>query len=106
MLSFSPRALQELDAIFVYIRHDSPAGADHVRERVLEVAEYIASYPYAGRVTGYHGIRACSVPPYPYVIFYKVIRSTGDVRVLRVRHAARRPLYLNDPQRGFIRECM
>lgn len=103
MLSFSPRALRELDAILSYISKDSRTGADHVRERVLQVADYICAYPLAGRKTGHHGIRVCTVPPYPYLIFYKVIHGSGDVRILRVRHAARKSPYFNEEPRVFLR---
>jgi len=29
---------------------------------------------------------------YPYVVFYKVLPDPDEVRILRVRHTARRPL--------------
>jgi plasmid stabilization system protein ParE len=31
-----------------------------------------------------------SVRPYPYVLFYKVSAELDEVRILRVRHTARR----------------
>ena len=45
-----------------------------------------------GRPTDKDGVRIMGVRRYPYVVFYKILPDRDEVRILRVRHTARRSL--------------
>jgi len=99
--SFSARALRNIVEIFRYIAKDDPIAAGVVRDRIFTVADLVAEYPQLGHDTCVHGIRVAPVSPYPYLVFFRHVRAERCVRILRVRHAARRPLYVNEPAREF-----
>ena len=86
---YSPRALAQIEEIFAYIAKDNPKAAAAVVHRIETIALLIGQYPAMGRPTGLADVRAMSVRPYPYVIFYKVLEEQSEIRVLRVRHTAR-----------------
>ncbi len=48
-ISWSPAALDDLDAIAEYIHRDSPAYASAVVLKLLEAARNLAVFPNAGR---------------------------------------------------------
>jgi plasmid stabilization system protein ParE len=101
--SYSPRALRDISAIYEYIAKDSPSGAQHVLDRIEEVAAMLGEYPFSGRLTRKRDIRVYPLNTYPYLIFFRQVPAKREVRILRVRHAARRPVHLNDPAREFVR---
>jgi toxin ParE1/3/4 len=47
---WSPRAVEDLEAIAHYIAVDSSAYAAAVVKRVLNTARYLSRFPYAGRI--------------------------------------------------------
>jgi len=102
--SFSPRALNNVNDIYNHIARDNPAAAQKVIDRIYTVAKYLAEYPNSGRVTKLRNMRVVGVHPYPYLIYFHPLPSRKGIRVLRVRHAARRPLFLNEPSAGFAHE--
>jgi len=89
---YTKRALAHLDEIFAYIARDNPAAARSVVERIQSVVLVLAEQPYIGRTTVSEGVRVLPITPYPYLLFYSVNPASQEVRILRVRHAARRPL--------------
>lgn len=100
-VSYSPRALREIAAIYEYIVKENPAGAERVRDRIKEVAAFVGEFPSTGRAVSLKNIRVIPVDPHPYPIFFREVPRQHEVRILRVRHAARRPLYVNEPGREF-----
>jgi toxin ParE1/3/4 len=96
-VTFSKRAFGDIAAIVDYLSKESPAGAERVRVRIKEIARFLANYPYAGRAVGLKDIRVMPLDRYPYLLFFRVVPGKDEVRILRVRHAARQPVYLNDP---------
>jgi len=100
--SFSLRAARQVDEIYNYIAHDNPAAAQKVVDRIYTVAGYLADYPHSGRSTSVRDIRVFLAHPYPYLVFFRRVPGRDEIRILRVRHASRRPLNLNDPQREFL----
>ena len=87
---YSPRALAQLEEIHAYITEDNPRAAAAVVRRVETIALLIGQHPALGRPSDLADVRAMSVRPYPYVIFYKVFEDRDQVRILRVRHTRRR----------------
>jgi toxin ParE1/3/4 len=47
---WSPRAVEDLEAIAQYIAVDSSAYAAAVVKRILDTARYLSRFPYAGRI--------------------------------------------------------
>jgi plasmid stabilization system protein ParE len=102
-VSYSPRALREIAEIYAYIVKENPAGAERVRDRIKEVAALVGDFPSTGRAVSMKNIRVIPVDPYPYLVFFREVPRQREVRILRVRHAARRRLYVNEPAREFAR---
>jgi toxin ParE1/3/4 len=89
---FSPKAEQDLDAIFTFIAADNLEAAGHVRGNILNTADLLAQYPEFGRrihnpSPRHAQIRWFVVPKFHnYLIFYQPFQKT--VMVIRVLHAA------------------
>ena len=71
-----------------YVRDFSPAAAARLDMQFVDVAESLATFPEHGRPIG-RGRREILVVK-PYVIRYVVVDD--EVRLLSIRHGARRPL--------------
>lgn len=54
------------------------------------MAGLIAGRPGLGRRTQKPGVQVIGLLPYRYLIFYKVLERTDEVRIIRVRHMRRR----------------
>lgn len=89
---FSPKAEQDLGAIFNFIVADNSEAAERVRRTILNTADLLAQYPELGRrihnASPRHvRIRWFVVPKFHnYLIFYQLFAET--VMVVRVLHAA------------------
>jgi toxin ParE1/3/4 len=95
---YSRRALTQIDQILSYIARDNPVTAASVARRIEALVALLGRYPMMGRSTDKEGVRVMGVRRYPYVVFYRIIPNRDEVRILRVRHTARRPL-TSTPQR-------
>lgn len=84
---WADEALANLDSIARYIDDFSPLAAQCLALRIQAAADSLSDYADRGRDVG-GGRRELTII-YPYVIRYTV---SGDiVRILRIRHGARRP---------------
>ena len=88
----SPEALQDLDAIWLYIAQDNPSAADRLVEDAYQVCQRLAEHPELGPVRHFQnddppGIRFIVIPRFRNcLVFY---RATGTaVEILRVLHGA------------------
>jgi plasmid stabilization system protein ParE len=89
------RVATDLEKISKTIARDSPQAAPAFVERILDAIDSLEMFPHRKVVQGQkpdeaHPVRSLPVPP--YMVFFRVIDSQRIVRVLRVRHGARRPL--------------
>lgn len=89
-LTYSRRALSQIEQISAYIARDNPTAAAAVLARIESLGALVSRYPSIGRPTDVADIRVISVRPYPYVLFYKALPDRNEVRILRVTHTARR----------------
>jgi plasmid stabilization system protein ParE len=89
----SPEASADLESIHAYIAQDSPAGAARMVERILAAIDTLKSFPHrtlaehvSARLRG--PVRSLSVRP--YVVYFRTLEDERVVRILTVRHGARR----------------
>lgn len=80
-------AANDLAEIVRYIRKDNPEAALRVAQRIFEGVAALRKFPLRGRLGLAENTRELVFPPWPYIAVYEVVEH--DVRVLRIRHAAR-----------------
>ena len=89
----SLEAGNDLAAIDAHIASDSPQNADRVLERLFVAIESLNRFPNRYKVYR-RGTRpgrlVRSMPVVPFVVYYQVIDADRVVRILTVRHGARR----------------
>ena len=89
----SPRAGAELEAIFDYIAARSPHNASLVVGRILKVIGSLEFMPGRFKVERRSrklGYDVYSTVVSPHVIYYRIVETDNVVRILTVRHGARR----------------
>jgi len=90
-LAYSRRALADLENIAAYYSANaSPAIAQSIEHRLLEVIAHPTCAGTAPRVAQRSQVRAAAVVRYPFRIFYRVRSDTVDI--LHIRHTSRRPV--------------
>ncbi len=78
-------AVANLEAIFTYVSAFNPAAAGALANRLIAVADSLATFPHRGRDVG--GGRREMTTVWPYILRYRVDGDT--LIILRVRHGAR-----------------
>jgi plasmid stabilization system protein ParE len=95
-------ALADLaDIATYYASNASPATAEAVGQRFVDVVERVRRAPFsAPRVAHRSEVRVAAVVRYPFRMFYRV---RGDViHIVHIRHTSRRPVAgLNEPGRQY-----
>ncbi len=87
-VSWSPSALDDVDAIAEYINRDSPAYTRAVVGKLLDIARKLKNFPNAGRIVpelGDDAIRERFV--YSYRLIYRIQHQ--DVLIVAVVHGKR-----------------
>jgi len=85
---WSPRAVEDVEAIASYIAEDSAAYAASVVRTILEKARGLSEFPYVGRVVPEFGDDAIrEVFAYSYRIVYRVERE--EITIAAVIHGKR-----------------
>jgi toxin ParE1/3/4 len=86
---WSPEAIQDLISLRAYIAEESSAGVRRIVLRIVHDVEHLLpDNPQMGRPGRVPGTRELIVPRTPYIVPYRVQRTT--IQILRVFHAARR----------------
>lgn len=88
-VTYSPRALAQIEDIHAYIAERYPRAAAAVVERIEKLCAMLGDYPGCGTPTDRKEVRVLPVVRYPYLIFYRILDEENEVRILRVRHGAR-----------------
>ncbi|CAN5119523.1 type II toxin-antitoxin system mRNA interferase toxin, RelE/StbE family [soil metagenome] len=83
-VSWSPAALDDVDAIAEYIYRDSPAYARAVVNKLLDAARNLNSFPNAGRIVPELEEMICERFVYSYRLIYRV--QGNEVVVAPVVH--------------------
>lgn len=84
---WTDEALDNLEDITRYVRDFSPSAAARVESDIVGAVDSLLLMPERGRPIGRHR-RELTITR-PYVIRYVVVGD--EVRILWIRHAARRP---------------
>ena len=87
-VAWTRRATADLVAIAGYIAQFSPASARRISLRLKDAAAILSTQPDRGRLVD--GTIREPAAVRPYIIRHRI--SAGAVRILRIRHSARRPL--------------
>lgn len=82
------KALREIERIHDYLLAFNPDAATRVVVELREAGSGLINFPLRGRVVPGTALREL-VTAFPYVMRYRV--SGGQIFILRIRHAARRP---------------
>jgi toxin ParE1/3/4 len=86
IIEWSEFAISDRNAIFDYIEADSLRTAVAVDSRIEKATDRLARFPESGRPGRVDGTRELVIVATPYVVAYRVRRST--VRILRILHGA------------------
>ena len=89
-IRFTPRAFSDLEAIRNYIAEYNPTAAGRVVALIEKIALRLGDFPESGQRSDELDARVVFSTRYPYRIYYRV--AFGEVLILHIRHAARRPL--------------
>ena len=91
----SKRFAADLEKIFDFIAERSPQNAPVIIDRFLKSMESLKTFPHrtvAELAPANPKSPVRSLPVQKYVIFFRVMEDQKVVRMLRVRHGARRRL--------------
>lgn len=86
-LSWTPRALAELDAIFAYIAASDRIVAERLTFEIEARISKLAQHPDLGRIGRVDGTREFVVTGTPYILPYRV--REGRVEILAALHSSR-----------------
>jgi toxin ParE1/3/4 len=87
-VSWSARALRDVEAIADYIALDSPAYAKAVVKRIVNVTRTLSSFPNSGRtVPEFQDPQIREIFAYSYRVIYRLDKE--DVLVVAVIHGKR-----------------
>jgi len=89
-------AVRDLEIIGAYIRQDSRDAAHRVLTEIFTAVESLSSLPNRGRLGRLSDTRELVLTPSPYIAVYRVLSQ--EVRILRIRHAARKWPYRSAPE--------
>jgi plasmid stabilization system protein ParE len=97
---WSLTALIELEEIFAYIFERNRRAAKAVVVRLDRVTERLESFPFTGTEADEENTYILPIVRYPYMLYYTVDIGLGEVRILHVRHTARKKPAADDPRAG------
>ncbi|HVZ14443.1 MAG TPA: type II toxin-antitoxin system RelE/ParE family toxin [Bauldia sp.] len=90
-VEYARRAAADIAAISEYYDTSNVSVSSRFADHLEELIARLDRWPQSGRPVGQRpGVRVALVPGFPYKLFYRVLN--GRIRVLHIRHAARRPL--------------
>ena len=82
-----PRAIRDVDDIWLHIAADDPAAATRMVERLATAVARLADFPESGRARPEIGAGARSVVVGRYLVLYRINGEFVDI--VRVIHGAR-----------------
>ena len=94
-LRFTPRAISNIADIADYLHARNPAAADRVRSAIYDGIQSLILFPHVGRRQHVPGVRRIVTKTYPYLIYYTVDETAGEIVILNVKHSSREREYLD-----------
>jgi plasmid stabilization system protein ParE len=94
-LIIAPKAAIDLSAIYDHIAEDSSENARKMCIQIMDAMELLEELPHRTIVSAqppYSKDPIRSVVVRPYIVFFRAMDDEKIVRVVRIRHGARRPL--------------
>jgi toxin ParE1/3/4 len=92
---YTSRALGDLAAISDYLIDRNPVAVEKFGESVSTTVSLLREFPACGRaLQDRASVRVMPLGKYPYLIFYTI--AGEELRILHVRHGARRPVQPHD----------
>jgi len=88
-IRYTPRAFADREEIFGYLDQRNPRAAREVKRFIKERVAALADLPRRSPVIKRLGVHAHWLGRYPYVIYYRIMRS--EVWIIHIRHVAREP---------------
>ena len=88
-----PKASRNLVGICSFIERQSPQNAASVAQRLLDVIDSLASLPRRYEVHEHRrdpALTVYSMAVPPFIVYYRVDDTRQTVRILAIRHGARR----------------
>jgi len=91
-VEYTQRFTEDLsDIAAYYAATDQPMTGVRLADRIQDVVARIARTPESGRpVSERPGVRAVTLRPYRYKVFYSYAASGETIRILHIRHMSRR----------------
>jgi plasmid stabilization system protein ParE len=93
LIAYAPQAVTDLDGIIERIAKRSPQNGKRVLHRILANIDSLKTFPNRTVVRGRGGSGKAPVRTLPvqsWIIFFRVLEEEKVVRILRIRHGARR----------------
>ena len=87
-INWSKRAIADLKGIADYIEKDDADAAERVAARIFDRVMSFNTMADRSKPGRLPGTRESFLVPWPYFIVYRIVGD--EVRVLRIRHTARR----------------
>jgi toxin ParE1/3/4 len=85
---YTPRARDDLQAIYHYLEQVSPSAAKSVKRTLARRIKRLGEIPFMAPATQEPGVYELSIVRYPYKVYYRV--GNGEVRIVHIRHTSRR----------------
>lgn len=90
--TYSRRALRDIERILAYVAEHNESVARDLGAHLKTVVSRISLFPYSARRSRVNNVRILPLLRYPYVIIYAVNDAEQEIKIVRVRHEARKPL--------------
>ncbi len=85
------KALKNIEQEAAYISRENPVAANELVQRIYNSVALLADNPTLGRPGRIHDTRELVVPDTRYIVPYRVRPRLGQIEILRVFHASRKP---------------
>ena len=85
---YTPRARDDLEAIFHYLDQVSPSAARSIKHTLERRIGLLGDIPFMAPATSEIGVYELSIVRYPYKVYYRV--ENEEVRIVHIRHTSRR----------------
>jgi plasmid stabilization system protein ParE len=86
-IEWRPESEADRDRIIAFIEIENPIAARHVLAAILAAVDSLADFSQRGRPGLVDGTREL-VALNPYIIVYEFDETAGQIRILRIWHAA------------------